>query len=113
MDAAARKRLLRESDAGRAFGWAVEFQGRRVALLVDPEWDAHGQFWHHYRLVPVAADPAERRAVATPDFWEAHLAELVYRNLRLGDVAPHAFPRPGVFDEAGRVWMRGLYLTEE
>jgi hypothetical protein len=110
---AARRRLLRESDWGRRFGWAVEFRGRPVAHLVDPEWDSDRQFWHHYRLVPVAEDPEERRAVTTPEFWEAQLSELVYRNLKLGEVAPNAFPKPGVFDAAGRVWMRGLYLTEE
>jgi hypothetical protein len=113
VDRATRNRLVRESDAGRQFGWGVDFRGRPVALLLDPVWDADSQFWHHYRLAPAADDPELRQAVFTPEFWEAHLSELAYRNLKLGEVAPNAFPRPGVFDAAGRVWMRGLYLTEE
>ena len=108
-----RRRLLQESDFGRAFGWSVEWKGREVAQLVDPVWDCHGQFWHHYRLIVTTEDPAEGASLRDPEFWDTHLGELAFRNLRLGEVAPYAFPAGRVFDEAGRVWMRGLYLTED
>jgi hypothetical protein len=112
MDESARRRLIRESDSGRAFGWSVELNGRRIARLEDPVWDANSQFWHHYRLVVVTEDPAERAALLDPSFWTSHLSELSFRNLGLNEFAADAFPSGKVFDERGRVWMRGLYLTE-
>jgi hypothetical protein len=112
MDAATRRRLLRDSDFGREFGWSVELNGRPVARLEDPVWDSQNQFWHHYRLVLITEDPAERAALLDPRFWNAHHTELVFRNLRLGEVAAGAFPAIRVFDDQGRVSMRGLYLSE-
>jgi hypothetical protein len=112
MTRAERQRLLHASDFGRQFGWAVEWDGRPVAQLVDPVWDCDSQFWHHYRLVVTTADPVEQAALRDPKFWDTHLAALMFRNLRLNEIAPHAFSATGVFDESGRVRMRGLFLSE-
>ncbi|OWK37644.1 hypothetical protein [Fimbriiglobus ruber] len=113
MDAKTRRQLLRESDFGRQFGWAVEWNGRVIARLEDPVWDSDSQFWHSYELVPATDEPAERASLFDPEFWETHLEELTYRNLRLGEVATFAFPGIRIFDKQGRVRMRGLYLTED
>jgi len=113
MDASLRQQLLRESNFGREFGWSVEWNGRAVARLDDPVWDSHAQFWFHYRLTPTTQDPAEHDLLFDPGFWEAHFVELTFRNLRLGEVADGAFPAVPVFDEHGRVRMRGLHLGEQ
>lgn len=113
MNRTERQRLLRESDFGRLSGRSVEWNGRPIAQLVDPVWDCESQFWHHYRLVVTTADPAEQAALRDPTFWDTNLAALTFRNLRLNEIAPNAFPAIGVFDESGRVRMRGLCLSED
>jgi hypothetical protein len=113
MDAKTRRRLLRESNFGRDFGWWVEWNGRAVARLDDPVWDSNSQFWFHYRLTLTTTDPAERAALLDKKFWDAHISEITFRSIRLGEVAVGAFTSERVFDENGRVWTRGLHLSDE
>src|SRR5437764_919614 len=97
------------SDFGRKYGWFVEWQGRRVAELVDPVWDSGAQFWHDYRVVPMAADRGERAALDTQEFW--HRPGIVYVNRKYGTRVCDALAG-GLRGQAGArvVPMRYLYV---
>jgi hypothetical protein len=104
-----RERRLRifETDYGRAAGWYVEHQGRRVALLTDPRYE--DMFWESYRIELLTADPGEKSELLTsPDPWLS--GEIVFRSCEFGELARNAFPAGQVFCDDHRVLMRGLYL---
>lgn len=71
------------SDFGREYGWFVEWQGKRVAELIDPVWDWQSQFWHDYVLVPLTDEPAELAELYSPEFW--HRGSLIYEHRKYGN----------------------------
>lgn len=79
------KKLARESDFGRRFGWFVEKDGERIGQLDYLRWDSNAQFWHEYRLTWRRLEDA----VFGPDAWIA--AKLVLRNRRYTDIAIDSF----------------------
>jgi hypothetical protein len=107
------KRLrIIETDYGRESGWYVEVDGRKIARLVDPQWEE--MFWDSYRLEPLTEDSEERAMLYSADFW--HSGKAVYLNVEFDVVAPFAFAG-GSSDElstrlreTGRLSMGGLYL---
>ena len=99
-----------ETNYGRDCGWYVEVEGRRVALLTDPQWE--DMFWMTYRVEPLTDDIDERALLRTAEFW--HSGKIVYRNRRFGAVAPHAFAGGDSATRlaaTGRLSMRDLYLA--
>ena len=103
---------LLEADYGRAFGWYVERDGRRIAELLEPTWDADSQFWYRYRLVPLSDDPTEQAALRTEAFWADNAGALSYLNRTTGDSAEQAVPGGLEIDGQDRVWIafRGLQV---
>ena len=97
------------SDFGRKYGWFVEWQGRRVAELVDAVHDVGSQFWHDYTILPLTDDPAERAALGTQPFWQQF--GLVYINRKYGTRVSDALG--GRLQEAERglvIPMRALWV---
>jgi hypothetical protein len=89
--------------------WAVERDGRLVAELADPRFVE--MFWFSWAVVPTAADPAERAAVLTPEYWTPDLLPRTkFRSLDFGHVASAWWAGEGLRD--GRLLIRGLYLPE-
>jgi hypothetical protein len=104
----ARSRRLRvlESNYGRAFGWYVEMDGRRVAELSDPLFV--DMFLESYRIEALVVEEKERM-LTDIQWWSPE--KLVFRNREFGEVAENAFAG-GTLDD-GRITMRGLYLCEK
>jgi hypothetical protein len=44
------KKLARETDFGRRFGWFIERERRRIGELDYIRWDSLAQFWHEYSV---------------------------------------------------------------
>jgi hypothetical protein len=109
---AARQRRLAilETKYGRTAGWFVEYGGRRLALLTDPQFG--DMFWDTYHIEPLTTDPNESRRITTDQVWWLK-CEFTFRNTAFDEIAPFAFPGGDCFDAQGRVWMRGLYLNIE
>src|SRR5207249_1509090 len=76
-----RRRRILESDFGRKFGWYVEQDGCRVAVLTDSQWDSDSQFWHQYKVIPLTTDPKVIEALKSPEFWWGNL---VFENRECG-----------------------------
>ena len=87
MDQTGRERRLQvlESNYGRDWGWSVELQGRRIALLIDSR--SEDMFWESYRIEPLTDDARQ--------------------------IAGTALAAGEPFPESGRVLVRGLYLRGE
>lgn len=99
-----------ETNYGRECGWYVEVDGRKVARLVDPQWE--DMFWVTYRLEPLTDDPQEKALLYTNEFWDS--GKHVYRNCEFDEKAPDAFTcgSPGTrLLEMSRISMRSLYLV--
>jgi hypothetical protein len=77
-----------DADHGRDFGWFVEKDGQRVALLTNPRFV--DMFWYSYTVEPTGATDAERAPVYTKEFWNQ--AGMTFRNRETGEIAPNAFP---------------------
>jgi hypothetical protein len=45
------KKLARETDFGRRYGWFIERDGERIGELDYIRWDSLAQFWHEYSIV--------------------------------------------------------------
>ncbi len=65
-----------EADYGRTSGWYVEIDGRKLARLVDPQFE--DMFWITYRLEPLTEDSTDRALLNSAEFW--HSGKVVYRN---------------------------------
>jgi hypothetical protein len=105
-----RLRIL-ASDYGRDYGWYVETEGRRIAVLTDVQWE--DMFWHSYRLEVLTTNLGEVENLYSDDFWRPRQA-LLFRSREFREVAPFAFAggRPGsMLRESGRILVRGLYLA--
>lgn len=101
-----RKRQIIESDYGRTGGWYVEYNGRRIAVLSDPQYQ--DMFWVSYAIEPLTDDDEERRQLLESEqFW---LTKFVYRSKQFGEIAENAIPAGTPFIRPGRINMRGLYL---
>jgi hypothetical protein len=97
-----------EANFGRDFGWFVEDEGRRIAVLTDPRFE--DMFWFSYAVTAIADDAQTVGAIRTPEFWRT--AELVFRNRGTGEIAINAYPGAQALTEnRDRVWMRGLYVS--
>lgn len=99
------RKLQKESDFGRRFGWEVWFNNTHVADLEYERWLEDGQFWHAYRVIWLEdselgtvpyADWPERgvtmRSRAFPRFQSSHYmaagtagAEILLRGLSVPD----------------------------
>jgi hypothetical protein len=101
------RRLL---DLYRSGGrWAIERDGRPVADLARPQFVE--MFWYSWAVEPTAADPAERAAVLTPEYWAPGLiTRTEFRSHDFGHVASAWWAGGGLRD--GRLTVRGLYLPE-
>ena len=102
-----RSRII-ETNYGRDCGWYVEVEGRKLAVLTDPQWD--DMFWVSYRMEPLTEDAEERALLYTAEFW--YCGKVVYRNREFDDVVSAFVGGPGYgpVAETGRLSMRGLYL---
>jgi len=76
------KKLARETDFGRRYGWFIERQGERVGELDYVRWDSLAQFWHEYSVT--WHSEAERGIEPDPDAWIER--KIVLRNKRYLDV---------------------------
>jgi hypothetical protein len=96
-------------DFGREYGWFVEWQGKRVAELIDPAWDWNSQFWHEYVLVPLTDEPAEVAELNSPEFWHRNLT---YENRKYGNRVTHVLAnlRPARSDGKEIVSIRSLHV---
>lgn len=97
-----------ETNWGRDAGWSVEWQGRCVALLLDPRYA--DMFWDRYTVQWVTTDAAERKALESQEdcLWWGE--RLVYRNLELGEVVTTAFAAGPPLDN--EIVVRGLYVQQ-
>jgi hypothetical protein len=93
-----------EADYGREFGWYVEREGRRLAVLTDARLE--DMFWYSYAIEPLAEQEAQRDAVFTESFWAQ--PGLVFRNRATGEVARRAFAAAAPSRRTRRVSMRAL-----
>jgi hypothetical protein len=106
----ARRLRILETDYGRNAGWVVEWEGREIAVLTEPEFV--DMFWESYRIESHVEDKDERcRILTDKDWWLANLSGLTFRNREFNDVALSAFPAGDVFTVKGRIIMRALYLN--
>jgi hypothetical protein len=89
-------------------GWYVERDGRRLALLTDPQRAAPG--WFSFRVEHLTADAEEVRQLQTGGFW-ADAGGLVFRDRASGEAVPGVAVASGadwLLSHAGRVLLRGL-----
>ena len=99
-----------EADYGRDFGWFVEKDDRRVAVLTDARFE--DMFWYSYAVEPLGKNAAEQEAVFAAEFWAQ--PGLVYRNRATGEIAPDAFPGgPTPTKERPRISMRALLSSQQ
>src|SRR5579883_2453895 len=93
------------SKYGREYGWYVEHDGRRVAVLTEPRWA--DLFWVSYTITPAVDDLQTAEMLDTYEFWTD--GDLVYRNREFPNqsIRAQAILRAG----GGEVTLRGLYLT--
>ena len=104
------RRLLIETNFGRKCGWYVEFNGQKVARLVDPQREE--MFWDNYLVEPLTRDADMLSLLDSADFWLA--GTIVYRNCAFEEWTPNAFAGGDAAKkvaETNRISMRGLYLT--
>ena len=99
--------LLWESGCGRKFGWDVELDGKRIAILSRPRGE--DMFWVSYEAEAVAEDATVAGAILELSSWIENDSRLVFRNRGVkGAVA--GFVVAGRIDaEARRIMFRGLY----
>jgi hypothetical protein len=93
---------------GPARGWYVERDGRRFALLTDPQRAAPG--WFSFRVEHLTADAEDLRHLHAGGFW-ADAGGLVFRDRASGEVVPGVAVASGadwLLRHAGRVLLRGL-----
>lgn len=106
-----RLRIL-ESNYGRNFGWYLEKEGKRIAVLTDCQWEE--MFWDSYRLEPLTNKPEEPGMFYSDEFWDGYFSGgLCFRNREFDEVASDAFPaiKAGTsLKKTGRILMRALYL---
>ena len=76
------KKLARETDFGRRYGWFIERQGERVGELAYIRWDSLAQFWHEYSVV--WHNEPEGSIEADPEAWIER--KIVLRSKRYPDV---------------------------
>ena len=76
------KKLARESDFGRRYGWFIEREGERIGELDYIRWDSLAQFWHEYSVV--WHNEAESSFETDPDAWIER--KIVLRSRRYPDV---------------------------
>ena len=105
------RRELIDTNYGRKCGWYVEFDGHKLARLIDPigEYDSH--FYHSYLIEPLTRDPAMLSLLYSADFWLA--GAVGYRNCEFEEWTPDGFAGGDAANqvaETGRISMRGLYL---
>lgn len=109
MDPELREKRLRayESNYGRDYGWYVEWDGKRLAKLVDPKWDDHGQFWHSYCLESLTEDEEEIKRLWSDDFWGQCPT---IRSCEFDEVAVDAIAACNPVMRDGRIMLRGDYI---
>ena len=94
------RKLLLESNFGRALGWDVLRDGEVVAVLTHPQRE--DMFWFRYEVEARAPE------VFFEAFWDG---ELTYRNRGTGHFAQNALPGGEVpSEEHPYVLMRALYI---
>ena len=77
------KKLARQSDFGRRYGWIIERDGIPIGELDYIRWDSYMQFWHEYSVV--WHSEADGCIEAEPDAWIWQ--KIILRNKRYPDVA--------------------------
>lgn len=93
------------SNYGRDYGWHIEYEGKVVGNLTNPEFE--DMFWFSYQLVP--KDKASEVILFDKDKW-VH-GRFKFRCRKLNKYAKNAFSGEVTPAKTGnRVLMRGLYL---
>ena len=95
---------LVKSNYGRNFGWWVEYEGERIAELVNYQFS--DMFWDLYDIVPIKE--GYKKILQDKDFWEE--GKFVFRNKKFNETVPHAFCGGNPEVSEGYIIMRGLYL---
>lgn len=96
-----------ETNYGRTSDWYAELNGKRLALLTEPQYE--DMFWVSYKVESLPDAYTEGPGPDSPAFWED--GGLVFRSVRFSLVAKYAFAALGEPYKNGRVHMRGLYIT--
>jgi hypothetical protein len=81
------KKLARETDFGRRYGWFIERDGERIGELDYIRWDSLAQFWHEYSII--WHKEAESSIETDPDAWIER--KIVLRSRRYPDVLISGF----------------------
>ena len=101
-----RARDLLVSNYGRADGWHVELDDRRVAELTGVNFE--DVFWDSYEVSANTYDDASQ--IRDDRLWAA--SRFVFRSRRTGELVATAFcGGTPPFIRNGRVRIRGLYLS--
>lgn len=88
-------------------GWFIERDGRKVALLTDPQFV--DMFWYAWQIEPLAEGQVEPAELLSPEFWDfTHLPRTVFRS-REYNVVAEAFWAGEDPVRNGRLVMRALY----
>lgn len=95
------------TDYGRLGHWYVEIDGKPWAVLREPS--SEDMFWVSYRVDLLCDTAEERLKRASEHFWLEQ--KMVFRSVRFGLIAEHAFPAVTEPYRDGRLHMRGLYIT--
>jgi hypothetical protein len=100
-----------ETNYGRDCGWFVEFEGRRLARLTDPNCNGE-MFWVGYKIEALTNDPKDRALLESNEFWNSCAA--VYRNCEFDEVVTNALTAGKSGDwvrEHGTLTIRALHLN--
>jgi hypothetical protein len=90
--------------------FTIERDETPIAILSDPQFE--DMFWNSWHVEPLVADPAERAAMLTPEYWSTQDCRSIrYVCRRSGQVATLAL-WAGQPIRNGRLVMRGLYVPQ-
>jgi len=70
---------LFESYYGHYYGWFVERNGQRIAMLTEPRY--YEMFWLLFTVVPLTSDETLKTQLSNDEFWADRF--LSYRNCKL------------------------------
>jgi hypothetical protein len=95
---------IAESGYGQEYGWYVERDGKRLAILTEPKFA--DMFWVQYRIEPLSQAPAIVAALFEDTYWSS--PKYTFRNRKFPQHEIEAFGP--VDSDRCHAELRGLYL---
>ena len=104
--------FIKRTNCGRASGWILEIQGKRIATLCDVRQE--DQFWDSYIFNFVSLDHSLKERVYSEGFWyDTTTSKVEWRNLGNDEIVKDVIVSGAPDKSDNRIWVRGLYLRME